>query len=163
VGLNPAWGNNGANGSSASMAGAALNNAAYLMYSSGSILTSGSIAQKAAFQLAIREVLYDTGLTFDLDNGRFRGGDSATKAIAENLLASLFPANVSIPQFSGNLLVPLDGNGRWDTSKQELLIDPGSITPVPEASTLFAGFAGVAMLATCAWRAHQRRTAAQAN
>jgi hypothetical protein len=158
LGLNPPWGNNGGNGSSSAQAGIALNNAAYLMYSSGAVLTSGDAAARAAFQLAIWEVLYDTGLGFDLDSGRFTGGEGAVKLAAQGFLASV-PSVGNTPQFSGTILVPVLADGSWDYSKQELLIDPGSITPAPEASTILAGFAGVAVLLTRTWHAHRRKAA----
>src|SRR5690606_28588401 len=114
VGLNPPWGNNGANGHSAALAGNALNNAAHILYSNGSVLSSGSTADKIAIQLAVWEVLYDTGLGsgFSLDTGRFQVPSTAAgiagKTAAQNLLNALFPANVETASasYSGELLVP---------------------------------------------------------
>jgi hypothetical protein len=170
LGLNPPWGNDGSGGSSGGDAPTALNNAAHLLYAAGSVLTSGSTADKVALQLAVWEVLYDTGLGtgFSLDNGRFQvpsnAEGAAGKAAAQSLLNTLFPSNIEVASasYTGELLVPVKlVGGEWvaDSSKQELILNPGSITPVPEASTLFAGFAGLGMI-LAAWTRHSRRNTA---
>src|SRR5690606_18074060 len=99
--------------------------------------------------LAIWEVLYDTGLGtgFDLTSGRFSGGTEETRSAAQSLLDSVFASNAETAggSYASAILVPVRADGSWDKSKHELLFDPSTITPVPEASTIFAGIAGLAM------------------
>jgi hypothetical protein len=115
-------------------ASAAINAAACLFYQHGSVLTTGTITERAALQLAVWEALYDTtagGTTYDLDNsanhGRFyvSSGDADARALAETWLSEVTGA-----RYVGDLLIP------ENHTAQEMLYQ---VTPVPEPTTLIAG------------------------
>jgi hypothetical protein len=115
-------------------ASAAINAAAGIFYQHGSVLTTGTITQRAALQLAVWAALYDTaagGTVYDLDNsanhGRFyvSSGDVDARALAETWLAELTGV-----RYAGDLLIP------EDHTAQEMLYQ---VTPVPEPTTLIAG------------------------
>jgi len=149
-GLNPNWGfGNPGTGvltpAQKAVASEAIQNAAYLFYEHQSVLTGGSVADKAALQLAVWEALYDTGnpLGFSFGTGRFdASGGSATETAALATALSWLTTDVGLDgtkshlQFSGNLLQAQDLSGNPQTGVQEMLFN---LTPVPEASTVIAG------------------------
>ncbi len=143
-GLSPRWGLTSAN------AQQAINNAYSLYYNNRSL--SSSPIGAAALQIAIWEALYDTGGGFDLGNGRFgvTAGGSAAAQTAITQAASLLGTLSSLPKSNGYLLQPNPTGPGGGNYYQELMIDRNQfgygvtpmgydITPVPEASTLFAG------------------------
>lgn len=140
IGLNPKWGA----GTGTEHAAQAIQNAADIFYDQSGAKEYAAGGRNytraewwAALQLAVWEVLYDTGDAFDLDAGRFvvnSFGKSNIRALATSWLVT------SDQRYSGDILIPLDmGSGTSRTANdqvQELLY---TVTPVPEASTIIAG------------------------
>lgn len=149
-GLNPNWGYGNGPGNPALtpaqklVAFTAIQNAAYVFDQHKSVLTGGSLADKAALQLAVWEALYDTGYSggysFTDVNGRFEASHitSSAATTALNWLTTDLGllGNKSHKQYSGDLLQPWK-NGAPDTTAQEMM---GTLTvAVPEPSTIIAG------------------------
>lgn len=143
TGLNPKWGF----GDSPETAAQAIQNAADIFHDHAGEQNFATAAARntwwAALQLAVWEVLYDTGNAsqgFNLQNGSFRV-DSIGDANVINLANSwLLPSN---QKYSGDLLIPLVDMGS-ETSRVSS-INPGvqellyTVTPVPETPTILAG------------------------
>jgi len=149
-GIDPIWGadNGGKTYSNydATTANAAIQNAAYVFASYRSVLTSGTLTDKVALQLAVWTALYDTGSgqtwTTAIASGRFNAsigtsGDTAAITEAVSWLNALLgpTGTASHTQYSGNLLEP-DPQVQHGLTAQEMLLTP---TPVPEPTTVLAG------------------------
>ena len=136
-GVNPTWGAGNQSGLiSAANAMAGVQAAANLFYTHSSILSSGSLTEKSALQLAIWEALYDTtagGTTYGLDGGRFKinSGNAAAVTLASTWLGAIDP-NAS---YVGYLLKP-DPALQFGYVGQEVFYN---VSAVPEASTVIAG------------------------
>ena len=142
TGYDPTW--TGASGGSAATA---INEAAYIYQTYGSLLEFGSQAQAAAVQLAVWKVLYDQG-SGDLgsfSSGFFKvaasSGDSSAQQALVNTAISDAQSYVSAAlgqsqQYVGFLLQPTDSNGNPTKDVQEMLYN---IAPVPEPTTCIAG------------------------
>jgi hypothetical protein len=133
-GVNPMWGDGSNDGSAAK----AIQNAAHLFYAYGQLTSAGiggTTEQKAALQLAVWEVLYNTDANGNVTGSRFTvsGGDASAIADANNLLSGL-DGNYGL---TGYLLYPnpLSGVNSNGEPPQELLI----AAPVPESPTVIAG------------------------
>jgi len=136
-GIDPTWGSN--TGTTSSQA---IQNAAYIFSKTEGFLTSGTVAQKAAVQLAVWAALYDSGNGWNqLGTGGYTGrfnvtGSNAgnTTAIADAIgwLNTYLPAN-SPQYFSGNIYVPTP------TKQNGAIAQEMMGTPVPEPTTFLAG------------------------
>jgi len=133
TGLDPAWGNDGANHPSAAQALNAIQNAAqiYGIYGPAAGLNASAWS---AVQLAVWEALYDTGAAggLNLSTGRFKV-NSAEAGVIAAASGELLNGNFAIP---GSILVPIDSHGNIIDNFQEFLVD---VTPIPEPSTVIAG------------------------
>jgi len=145
-GLNPPWGNNGANSPAGDPVGAihAIQNAAEIYFLNGG--SAGTSTEKwSAMQLAIWETLYDTtaaGINVNglnppnpLGTGRFRVNSTQSVNTAGDAAGEVqgLTGNYGFPGF---ILVPVDSHGNPLDSFQEFLF---GITPLPEPTTLIAG------------------------
>jgi hypothetical protein len=138
-GIKPTWGDGSNDGSAAQ----AIQNAAYLFYTYGQLTgagVGGTTEEKAALQLAVWEVLYNTTLGGQVNGSRFgvTGGDSAAISLANTWITTLNAlSDVGNFGYPGYLLYPssLTANGNAGDPPQELLI----ATPVPEGPTVVAG------------------------
>jgi hypothetical protein len=157
TGLDPLWGNDGANQPSPTAGARAIQVAADIfsrhLPSAATLNYNSHIynanEQWAALQLAVWEALYDTRVnpastTYGFGGaggGRFVNNGGVSSAI-QNL--ALYWVNGSgstaLNTYAGDLLLPLqkDSKGAWvvATTTQEMLF---RITPVPEPTTLIAG------------------------
>lgn len=136
-GINPLWGaaNQGGLTSSAD-AMAAIQAAANLFYTHSSVLSSGTVTEKSALQLAVWEALYDTtagSTAYALGGGRFsiNSGDAAAVTLASTWLSAVDPNAL----YAGYLLKP-DPTQQYGLPGQEVFYN---VSPVPEASTMIAG------------------------
>ena len=143
-GINPKWGTGINDGSAA----AAIQNAAYLFNNYGQLTSAGlggSTEQKAALQLAIWSVLYNTvGVGQNEITGTrftFTSPDATAVTDANNLISALNALpNAGNFGYTSALLYPNPADGSQNPSPrdgkapQELLI-----ASVPEASTVIAG------------------------
>lgn len=148
-GLKPNWGD-GNQGSPPPQpppfpanAAQAIQNAAHLFYLHQGVLTGGTLAQKAALQLAVWEALYDTrvnepgyGLSLSDTTSRFyttsNSGDAASAiSIASGWLEKDLKGSYA---YTGFTLTP-DPTTQYGLTPQGLLIN---VTPVPEPRTIFA-------------------------
>lgn len=127
-----------------------IQNAAYLFAQYGSYLTSGTLSQKAAVQIAVWAALYDSGNSQDWatdlsyssgTTARFHAaapsGDAAALTTAIGWLNSALGSDGTGAHttYSGNVLYSSDLNANG-TKAQEMLYMP---TPVPEPTTVLAG------------------------
>jgi hypothetical protein len=138
-GIQPTWGAGNQSPSPVNNvnAMAAIQAAADIFYAHSSVLSGGTLTEKAALQLAVWEALYDTtanSQTLNLSNGRFtvnpNWGDS--EAVAK---AALWVASVNAhASYSGFLLVP-SPEYQYSAQAQELFYN---VTPVPEPATILA-------------------------
>ncbi len=120
---------------------AAINAAADIFQRHQSVLTGGTITQKAALQLAVWEALLDTTFggtpSLSFSQGRFKvnsGADTAAISLAETYVGEVNYAAT----YSGFLLQPTD------RTAQEMLYNITPLDPlvgnlVPEPSTYLAG------------------------
>jgi hypothetical protein len=135
-GTDPSW------GEGAGAAAAAIENAAKIFGNNYAALQSSttSIDEKAAIQIAIWTVLYDTTTsTLDLDPSTARFSYSANgtvEADVTSLLNNLAGYALGNPQIE--VLVPDSGAASF-TSNPDGHPPQGLLTPVPEASTIVAG------------------------
>ncbi len=147
TGVKPSWGDG-----SAGSAAAAIQNAAYLFYNHGYLTGTGlggTLEQKAALQLAVWDVLYDTtgggsvtGTRFSVNASQPFGADNAAIGLANTWISDLNSlSNVGNFGYDGYLLYPdpltgvNNGPGQDGEPPQELLI----AVPVPESPTVIAG------------------------
>jgi hypothetical protein len=142
TGIRPTWGA-GNQGSlvNAANAAAAVQAAADIFYEHQSVLTGGTISQKAALQLAVWEALYDTvvgGTEYSLGGGRFQinSGDTLAISLAATWLSEVNVNNV----YTGYLLAP-DPTVQYHLPAQEVFYNVTRlpIALVPETTTLLAG------------------------
>jgi len=121
-----------------------LNNAdevAYLFDQHADGVANGD--QAAALQVAIWEVLFETGPSFDVTTGVMRISDNATvAALANSWLGDL--VNLTTPYLPQHILKVLDCSGRC-SSKQDVLIGMGYI-PEPATAAIFLGGGVLALL-----------------
>jgi hypothetical protein len=151
TGVDPKWGT-GANGGTDGSAAAAIQNAAYLFNTYGNLTGTGlggNNEQKAALQLAVWAVLYDTTVGGSVTGSRFSvnalqtlGTDTAAISLADGWITDLNAlSNVGNFGYTGYLLYPdpqtgvNNGPGQDGKPPQELLI----AVPVPESPTVIAG------------------------
>jgi hypothetical protein len=142
TGIRPTWGaGNEDSLANPANAAAAIQAAADIFYEHQSVLTGGTISQKAALQLAVWEALYDTivgGTTYSLGGGRFQinSGDAAAISLAATWLSEVNVNNV----YTGYLLAP-DPTVQYHLPAQEVFynVTRSNIVPVPETPTLLAG------------------------
>lgn len=146
-GVSPFWGT-GVNGITDGSSAAAIQNAAYLFNNYGQLTSAGlggSTEQKAALQLAIWAVLYNTvGVGQNEITGTrftFTSPDATAVTDANNLISALNALpNAGNFGYTSALLYPNPADGSQNPSPrdgkapQELLI-----ASVPEASTVIAG------------------------
>jgi hypothetical protein len=138
-GIRPSWGagNAGMGSLSQANASAAIQAAADIFFHHQGVLTTGSITDRAALQLAVWEALYDTtagSSTLDLGTGRFTV-NSGADALAISTAASWIAAVDANAEYAGFLLIP-DPESQHGLVAQEVFYN---ITPVPEPTTLIAG------------------------
>jgi hypothetical protein len=125
----------------------AIQNAAYIFYTFGALLSSGltgSATHMADVQLAVWEALYDTGANgqVTVSGGRFTTSDTTAQGIINGWLAQLNSSGKAGNfGYLGYLLFPTQGGGVNADGQppQELLLGSNVVTPVPEPSTLIAG------------------------
>jgi hypothetical protein len=141
TGLNPLWGNTPA------FAGQAIQNAAYVFDQHKAVLNGNNNAQKAALQMAVWEVLYDTGNQYGYNfytQGRFQiGANGQTLNTHDVLELAMSWIDTDLgqrgdkihTQLNGDLLKPLNPDGSFNVNAQEML----RTTAVPEPSTIIAG------------------------
>jgi hypothetical protein len=131
LGFKPSWGN----GVSPENADLASKAAAYLVYKSG-VNEASAPERFQALQLAVWEALYDTPSTLSFATGRFKvnGVASTIREEAQVYLDNLILARKSgaVPEMQFQILV-------GDATNQELFFEIGTINPVPEPATIFAG------------------------
>lgn len=151
TGLNPTWGaantptylsTHSINTANAALA---IQNAAYLFYTYGQLTATGlggDTDHKAALQLAVWSVLYNTDTLGGITGSRFSfsSGDTDAMTLADSWISDLNnlrqQGNFNY-NYSGFLLYPNPDNGSMNANHeppQELLF-----APVPEASTVLAG------------------------
>jgi hypothetical protein len=144
-GLDPHW------GATTASASQAIQNAAYLYNTYDSVLTgtltSQTLTERAALQLAVWEVLYDTttaGTVTVNGSSRFTvagGSDAAAISLASTWISALnAQADAGNFGFTGYLLYPSEGGSVNADGQppQELLFDV-SVAAVPEPTTVIAG------------------------
>ncbi len=160
TGLEPNWGSQNASSlTSVANATAALQNAAYVYNQYSYLLTTGTLSQKAAVQLAVWAALYNTtadtlggenGLS--VSSGRFNitGGDSTAIADANSYLASIPTAFTA---YQGYLLEP-DPTVQYGSTGQGVF---DTVTPVPEPTTIIGGALLLLPLAGSALRAWRKK------
>jgi hypothetical protein len=141
TGLNPTWGNTPA------FAGQAIQNAAYIFDQHKTVLNGNDNAQKAALQMAVWEVLYDTGNQYGYNfytQGRFQIGNSGQTLNTTTVLNMAMSwittdlgqnGNKIHAQLNGDLLKPVNPDGSFNVNVQEML----RTTAVPEPSTVLSG------------------------
>jgi hypothetical protein len=162
-GLDPTWGGLNAAGNpfNAANASAAIENAAYLFSTYSSYLTTGTVSQKAALQLAVWSALYNTkgtslggeaGLTVNSGRLSVTGGDSTAISLADTLLASI---PTSFSAFAGYLLQP-DPTSQYGLTGQELF---DNVSAVPEPATIISGMLLLLPLGASAFRIFRNRKA----
>jgi hypothetical protein len=155
TGVDPNWGAGNRYGlTDVGNAASAIQAAANIFYQHSTVLTSGSLSDKAALQLAVWEALYDTtagSAAYDLGTGRFavNSGDATARNTAQSWLSHV---DVNA-RYAGFLLMP-DPVQQYGLPGQEVFYN---VTPVPEASTLFAGALLLLPLAAGAFKRHRRR------
>jgi len=182
TGSQPTWGavNTpaylGANSINTANAAQAIQNAAYLFYNhgtAGGVQTgnagiSGSVDQLEALQLAVWAALYDTTAngSVSLTGGRFTILNSSVDTTVWNDVNSWLGLDGSALSgnygYNGSLFQPTAGASNNKNADgqlpQELLYgvtpgDPlGGLTPIPEASTFFAGAFLILPLAASIYR-----------
>jgi len=164
-GVNPMWGDGSNDGSAAK----AIQNAAYLFYAYGQLTSAGiggTTEQKAALQLAVWEVLYNTDANGNVTGSRFTvsGGDATAIGEAASWLSSLNGSgNYGL---TGYLLYPnpLSGVNADGEPPQELLIADGDAQPaiqsVPESTTVIAGALLLLPFAASTFRIFRRKRTA---
>jgi hypothetical protein len=143
-GLNPNWGYGNTGTSTlknSANASAAIQNAAHIFSLHQSVMTTGTLSQKAALQLAVWEALYDSGNPngFNFSGGRFTASNGADTAAVTTALSWLNNdlGQGNQPTYTGFLLQPSkDGGVTPQMGVQEMLFN---ITPVPESTTIIAG------------------------
>lgn len=160
-GVQPTWGD----GTTASSAAAAIQNAAYLFYTYGQLTgtgVGGTTDQKAALQLAVWAALYNTTASGAVTGTRFSvAGSSTALTLAENYLTDLnAQSGVGNFGYNGYLLTPDPALGGINANAdgkppQELLIG----TPVPEAPTVIAGMLLLLPFAASTYRILRRKRA----
>jgi hypothetical protein len=154
-GVKPTWGaGNAASLTSAANAAAAIQAAANIFFTHSSVLNGGSVAEKAALQLAVWETLYDTtagSTAYALGSGRFKvnSGNAAAVGIATTWLGEV-DLNAS---YTGYLLKP-DPAQQYGLFGQEVFYD---VTPVPEPTTVIAGALLLLPLVATMSRSRRRR------
>ena len=116
--------------------------------------------ESAAFQVALWEIMYDTGSNYDLTGSFFHpagvfsetSGNDGIRSLAQSYLSDLG----AVTSFQVSLLQSVDhyvGQGRHKTfvpGTQDFLVATPTVTPVPEPSTyalMLAGLAGVGFVA----------------
>ena len=115
AGVKPTWGaGNGVAlpGNYMINAGAAIQVAADIFFKHNSVLTTGTLSEKAALQLAVWEALYDTTFgssILNLGAGRFTVNSGDAAAIAQ---ANTWLGEVHTDNYSGFLLIP-DSEQQW--------------------------------------------------
>ncbi len=118
---------------------AAVNAAADIFYQHQAVLTSGSLTEKAALQLAVWEALLDTtagSSTLDVTGGRFKinavtWDDDAAITLAASWASQVNPNAI----YTGFLLLP-DPATQYGLTAQEVFYN---VTPsVPEPTTVMA-------------------------
>ena len=159
-GINPTWGAGNQSGlTSSANSMAAIQAAANLFYTHSSVLTSGSLTEKAALQLAVWEALYDTtagSSAYGLDGGRFKinsGNDPSAIILASTWLGGIDPNAL----YAGYLLNP-DPTQQYGYAGQEVFYN---VSPVPEASTIIAGALLLLPLAASTVRVLRKSNAAK--
>jgi hypothetical protein len=136
-GVDPSWGTDNRYAlASAANAASAIQAAADIFYQHSTVLTSGSLTDKAALQLAVWEALYDTtagSASYNLASGRFsvNAGDLAARTEAQSWLSQV---NASA-RYAGFLLIP-DPVQQYGLPGQEVFYN---VSPVPEPTTMIAG------------------------
>jgi hypothetical protein len=133
TGIAPTWeaGNASAN------APAAIQAAADIFYHHQGVLTSGSVSDRAALQLAVWEALYDTtagSTAYSLTGGRFSVNSGDDTAAIRTAATWLSQVNVKA-RYAGDLLIPTP-QSQYGLNAQEMFYN---VTPVPEPTTLIAG------------------------
>ena len=138
-GIRPTWGAGNQSASTGNAnAATAIQLAADLFYHHSGVLNGGSLSDRAALQLAVWEVLYDTDITsgigsLNLGEGRFSVNSGDLNALAT---ASRWLSQVSLTaNYTGYLLMP-DPTEQFGLPAQGLLFN---VTPVPEMTTMLAG------------------------
>jgi hypothetical protein len=123
TGYNPNWGYTAGDGANA------IQNAAWLFdkFKSALTLDNTVTTDKTALQLAVWEVLYDTGNTYSITGGRFQA--SGTQAVMDRA-AVMLSALPRQQNYVGYLLQPANA------ANQEVFF---GVTPVPEPTTMIAG------------------------
>ena len=143
TGVNPQWGadNAGKTTANANLASAqhAIQNAASLFFHYQSVLTTGQTSDKAALQLAIWDVLYNTDSLGKVSGTRFSFANYSSAALTEanNWITAVNASPTALGTFNGNIFIPVDTTAypaNNNEPPQELLY-----MPVPEASTMVAG------------------------
>jgi len=138
AGVKPTWGagNGGAlPGNYMINAGTAYRFTADIFFKHNSVLTTGTLSEKAALQLAVWEALYDTTFgssILNLGAGRFTVNSGDAAAITQE---NTWLGEVHTDNYSGFLLIP-DPEQQWGFPAQEVFYN---VTPVPEPTTLIAG------------------------
>jgi hypothetical protein len=167
-GLDPSWG--ALTGNQSANAAAAVLAASDIFHNESSVLTSGSVDQRAGLQLAIWAALYNTvaGVnSISLDGSRFSVGLPGTSttwsgswgqtyvgdgAAIQDALNDLAGVNFNA-NYVGDILIPNPAS-QYGSTGQEILTN---VTPVPEASTIIAGSLLLLPIAASAIRARDRR------
>ena len=140
TGVSPNWGANNGFGvlvdqKSAAMA---IQNAAELFYTHFDVLNGNDTSAKAALQLAVWDVIYDTDKDGGLTGNRFSfSGNSGTVALATQWLSALAHTTT----YTGNILIPdpLNQGNPDGEPPQELLMKTQDFTAVPEPTTMIVG------------------------
>jgi hypothetical protein len=160
-GLDPTWGGKNATGNTfnSANASAAIENAAYLFSTYSGLLTTGSVSQKAALQLAVWSALYNTegnslggaaGLTVNSGRLSVTGGDATAISLADTMLASI---PTTFASYAGYLLQP-DPTVQYGLTGQELF---DNVSAVPEPATVIAGMLLLLPLCASAFRIVRNR------
>ncbi len=136
TGIDPTWGYNTNNTADAAVA---IQKAADIFFKHSSVLTNGTLSQKAALQVAVCEALYDTGASagaYDLASGRFKAsGDSTAVALALTWLGE-----TRTNDYVGYILKP-DPTVQYGQNGQGVLFD---VAPVPTVVFVDGNYVGKA-------------------
>jgi hypothetical protein len=167
TGLDPGWG--ATTGNQSANAAAAILAASDIFHNDGSVLTTGTVDQRAGLQLAIWAALYNTvaGVnSISLDGSRFSVGLPATgttwsgswgqtyvgdATAISDALADLAGVNFNA-NYVGSILIP-NPTSQYGATGQEIMTN---VTPLPEASTYIAGSLLLLPIAASAVRSRRR-------